>query len=97
MTDEDGLQFTNGFYRCVVMRSGRVGVAWLLLGGCFAFMPSHPPASPSHTRRDGESGGIFVFGPTLRIKAGEPYWIYLANNMYIGPNSTQASWRSQRL
>ena len=41
--------------------------------------------------RDGDSGGIYVFGPTLRIKAGEPYWIYLANNMYIGPNSTQAS------
>lgn len=55
VTDEDGLQFTNGFYR------------------------------------DGESGGIFVFGPTLRIKAGEPYWIYLANNMYIGPNSTQGA------
>ena len=34
---------------------------------------------------------MYVFGPTLRIKAGEPYWIYLANQMYIGPNSTQAS------
>ncbi|KAI7838549.1 hypothetical protein COHA_007692 [Chlorella ohadii] len=52
VADEDGLQFTNGFYT------------------------------------DGESGGIHVFGPTLRIKAGEPYWIYLANQMYVGPNST---------
>lgn len=96
VADGGGLQFTNGFYRCTWMGLGKqTCAACPRQGGIQAALALAPtaaaPTPPSPAGRDGESGGIYVFGPTLRIRAGEPYWIYLANQMYIGPNSTQAS------
>ena len=38
--------------------------------------------------RDGDSGEVHLFGPTLRLRAGDSYTIYLANNMSVAANSS---------
>ncbi|GAB4816399.1 hypothetical protein N2152v2_003445 [Parachlorella kessleri] len=73
------LSFTNGVYREDVS---------VTVHAKQHALPSH--LRKAYLRRDDDTGEVSLFGPTLRLKAGDTYAIRLTNNMTAsGPKSSR--------